>query len=126
MSLFPEEDVLTKEIETWRAFIDKLLSDDNRVLSSLRRILINVLQDTFPDGVKITANQPYLAWISTENKQKLKWFVVPAAAGYIATVIGVLMLNWETISTDIVTEAFLASLFPAGAAFALKIYEQYK
>jgi hypothetical protein len=27
MSLFPEEDVLTKEIETWRGFIDKLPLD---------------------------------------------------------------------------------------------------
>jgi hypothetical protein len=30
MSLFPDEDVLTKEIETWRGFIEKLLSEDDR------------------------------------------------------------------------------------------------
>ena len=30
MSLFPDEDVLTKEIETWRGFIDKLPSDDDK------------------------------------------------------------------------------------------------
>ena len=30
MSLFPDEDVLTKEIETWRGFIDKLPSDEDK------------------------------------------------------------------------------------------------
>ena len=32
MSLFPEEDVLTKEIETWRGFIEKLPSDEDKVV----------------------------------------------------------------------------------------------
>jgi hypothetical protein len=32
MSLFPEEDVLTKEIETWRGFIDKLPSDEDKAI----------------------------------------------------------------------------------------------
>lgn len=32
MSLFPHEDVLTKEIETWRGFIDKLPSDDDKLV----------------------------------------------------------------------------------------------
>ena len=32
MSLFPDEDVLTKEIETWRSFIDKLTSDEDKVI----------------------------------------------------------------------------------------------
>jgi hypothetical protein len=32
MSLFPYEDVLTKEIETWSGFADKLPSDDDRVI----------------------------------------------------------------------------------------------
>ena len=30
MSLFPDEDVLTKEIETWCGFIDKLPSDEDK------------------------------------------------------------------------------------------------
>jgi hypothetical protein len=30
MSLFPEEDVLTKEIETWRGFIDNLPSENDK------------------------------------------------------------------------------------------------
>jgi hypothetical protein len=32
MSLFPDEDVLTKEIETWRGFIDKLHTDEDKVV----------------------------------------------------------------------------------------------
>lgn len=39
MSLFPDEDVLTKEIETWRGFIDKLPSEDDKVL--LTKLLNN-------------------------------------------------------------------------------------
>ncbi|MPZ08281.1 MAG: hypothetical protein GEU26_18010 [Nitrososphaeraceae archaeon] len=32
MSLFPEEDVLTREIETWRDYIDKLPSEEDKVV----------------------------------------------------------------------------------------------
>lgn len=32
MSLFPNEDVLTKEIETWRGFMDKLPSEEDKVM----------------------------------------------------------------------------------------------
>jgi hypothetical protein len=32
MSLFPNEDVLTKEIETWRGFIEKLPADEDKVV----------------------------------------------------------------------------------------------
>lgn len=32
MSLFPDEDVITKEIETWRGFIEKLPSDEDKVV----------------------------------------------------------------------------------------------
>ena len=32
MSLFPDEDVLTREIETWRGFIDKLPDDEDKVV----------------------------------------------------------------------------------------------
>ncbi len=36
MSLFPEEDVLTREIETWRGFIEKLpLEDDKTIMTKL-------------------------------------------------------------------------------------------
>ena len=39
MSLFPDEDVLTKEIETWRDFIDKLPSDEDKAV--LTKLLDN-------------------------------------------------------------------------------------
>jgi hypothetical protein len=32
LSLFPDEDVLTREIETWRGFIDKLPDDEDKVV----------------------------------------------------------------------------------------------
>ena len=32
MRLFPDEDMLTKEIETWRGFIDKLPSDGDKLI----------------------------------------------------------------------------------------------
>jgi hypothetical protein len=32
MSLFPDEDILTKEIETWQGFIDKLPSDEDKAI----------------------------------------------------------------------------------------------
>jgi len=32
MSLFPDEDILTKEIETWRGFIDMLPNDGDKVV----------------------------------------------------------------------------------------------
>ena len=32
MSLFPNEDILTKEIESWKAFADSLSSKENREL----------------------------------------------------------------------------------------------
>jgi hypothetical protein len=39
VSLFPEEDVLTREIETWCGFIDKLPSDEDKAI--LRKLLNN-------------------------------------------------------------------------------------
>jgi hypothetical protein len=32
MSLFPEENILTKEIESWRGFADTLMSEEDRKL----------------------------------------------------------------------------------------------
>jgi hypothetical protein len=34
MSLFPEEDVLTREIESWRGFMDKLPTDEDKLVLS--------------------------------------------------------------------------------------------
>jgi hypothetical protein len=32
MSLFPEENILTKEIESWRGFVDTLKSEEDKKL----------------------------------------------------------------------------------------------
>ena len=47
MSLFPDEDVLTKEIEAWRGFIDKLPSDKDKV------VLTKLLNDCYKYSVAI-------------------------------------------------------------------------
>lgn len=47
LSLFPEEDVLTREIETWRGFIDKLPSDEDKT------ILTKLLNDCYKYSVAI-------------------------------------------------------------------------
>lgn len=47
MSLFPDEDALTKEIEIWRGFMDKLPSDYNR------KIFTKLLDDCYKYSVAI-------------------------------------------------------------------------
>jgi hypothetical protein len=43
MSLFPDEDVLTREIETWRGFIEKLPADEDKVvLTKLLKSCISI------------------------------------------------------------------------------------
>lgn len=42
MSLFPDEDVITKEIETWRNFIDRHQTDEV-VLASFLTVAISIL-----------------------------------------------------------------------------------
>ena len=50
MSLFPNEDVLTREIETWRGFIDKLPSEDDKV------IMTKLLNDCYKYAVAINSH----------------------------------------------------------------------
>jgi hypothetical protein len=47
MSLFPNEEVLTKEIETWRGFIDELPTDDDKV------VLVKLLDSCYKYSVAI-------------------------------------------------------------------------
>jgi hypothetical protein len=51
MSLFPDEDVLTKEIETWRGFIDKLPSDEDKA------VLTKLLKDCYNYSVAINSHE---------------------------------------------------------------------
>ena len=48
MSLFPDEDVLTKEIETWRGLIEKLPSEDDKT------IMTKLLNDCYRYAVAIS------------------------------------------------------------------------
>jgi hypothetical protein len=50
MSLFPNEDVLTKEIETWRGFIDKLTSEEDKA------VLTKLLNDCYEYSVAINVH----------------------------------------------------------------------
>ena len=50
MSLFPDEDVPAKEIETWRGFIDQLLSDEDKA------VLTKLLNDCYKYSVAINSH----------------------------------------------------------------------
>jgi len=50
MSLFPEENVLTKEIETWRGFIGKLPLEDDKV------IMTKLLNECYKYAVAINSH----------------------------------------------------------------------
>jgi hypothetical protein len=50
MSLFPDENVLTREIETWRGFIDKLPSDEDKA------VLTKLLNDCYKYSVAINSH----------------------------------------------------------------------
>ena len=50
MSLFPDEDVLTREIETWRGFIDKLPSNDDKA------VFTKLLDDCYKYAVAINSH----------------------------------------------------------------------
>lgn len=55
MSLFPKEDILTKEIESWRAFADSLHSDN-------RELFISMLNDCYKYAAAINAKgEPFPA-----------------------------------------------------------------
>jgi hypothetical protein len=56
LSLFPNEDILTKEIESWKAFADSLSSKEDREL------FMNILKDCYKFAAAINAKrQPFPA-----------------------------------------------------------------
>jgi hypothetical protein len=59
MSLFPDEDVLTKEIESWRGFIEKLPSDEDKA------ILTELLNDCYKYSI---AMNPYSTFSGRWNR----------------------------------------------------------
>ena len=57
MSLFPKEDILTKEIESWRSFVDSLSSKEDRDLFK------DMLNDCYKYAAAINAKrQGYLSF----------------------------------------------------------------
>ena len=50
MSLFPDEDILTKEIEAWRGFVEKLPSEDDKA------IMTKLLNDCYKYAVAINSH----------------------------------------------------------------------
>ncbi len=51
MSLFPEENILTKEIESWRGFADSLKSDEDR------KLFLKMLNDCQKYALAINAKE---------------------------------------------------------------------
>ena len=71
MSLFPDEDILTREIESWRGFIEKLPSDEDKV------VFTKLLDDCYKYSVAINnqaqehpfpAESLILALLSSQHK----------------------------------------------------------
>jgi len=53
MSLFPEENTLTKEIESWRGFADSLKSEEDR------KLLLKMLNDCQKYALAINAKETH-------------------------------------------------------------------
>ena len=73
MSLFPKEDMLTKEIESWKGFADSLLAED-------RKTFIKILNDCYKYAKAInTKAQPFpsepliMALLFSQHKM-IEWF----------------------------------------------------
>ena len=77
MSLFPTEDILTKEIESWRSFAASLNSEEyreifNKMLSDCYKYAsaINTRGDPFPtDSLLMSlllSQQKMIDWLSTQ------------------------------------------------------------
>jgi hypothetical protein len=82
MSLFPKEDILTKEIESWKCFADRLPSKDKKVLMKMLNgcykysKAINAKGRPFPTEPVITAllfsQHKIIEWLEVQvSKRKL-------------------------------------------------------
>lgn len=87
MSLFLDEDVFTKEIETWRDFIDKIPTDEDKA------VLTKLLNDCYKYSVAINSyaeTHPFpsesliMALLLTQHKfiNQLKLMMQPASKRY--------------------------------------------
>ena len=83
MSLFPEENILTKEIESWRGFADTLKSEEDRelflkMLNGCQKyaLAINAKETPFPTEHLIMAllltQHKMIGWLSEHVPKKMK------------------------------------------------------
>jgi hypothetical protein len=73
MSLFPEENILTKEIESWKGFVDKLKSKEDRKLFLIMlekcqkyALAINAKGKPFP-------TEPLIMALLLEQHKMINW-----------------------------------------------------
>jgi hypothetical protein len=73
MSLFPNEDVLTKEIESWKGFADSLKSDKDRQLFN------KMLNDCYKYAIAINAKgepfptEPLIMSMLLSQHKMIEW-----------------------------------------------------
>jgi hypothetical protein len=73
MSLFPNEDILTKEIESWRSFVDSLSSKEDRDLFN------NMLNDCYKYAAAINAKgepfptEPLITTLLLSQHKMIDW-----------------------------------------------------
>jgi hypothetical protein len=73
MSLFPNEDIATKEIESWKGFADSLKSEEDR------RLFLKMLNDCFKYAVAINAKgkpfptEPLIMALLLSQHKMIKW-----------------------------------------------------
>ena len=83
MSLFPDEDILTKEIESWRGFVDSLKSEEDKslflkMLNDCQKyaVAINAKETPFPTEPLIMAllltQHRIIGWLSEQIKSSQK------------------------------------------------------
>jgi hypothetical protein len=73
MSLFPNEDILTKEIDSWKGFVDSPSSSDNRV------VFMKMLHDCYKFASAINAkgdpfpNEPLIMTLLLSQHKIIEW-----------------------------------------------------
>ena len=73
MSLFPQENILTKEIESWRVFADGLKSEEDK------KLFLDMLQKCQKYSVAINAKgrpfptEPLIMALSLEQNKMINW-----------------------------------------------------
>jgi hypothetical protein len=73
MSLFPEENILTKEIESWKGFANNLKSDDDK------KLILDMLEKCQKYAVAINAKgrpfptEPLIMALLLEQHKMINW-----------------------------------------------------